>query len=584
MADDSRKRFTLLGELGRGGMATVHLAVDSRAGERVALKLLHAHLADRPSARRRLERELAASRAVDHAAVLEVREVVQHDGRLGLVLPLCAGGTLSEQVAAGGPLPKADLLALRDTLTGALRAAHKAGVLHRDVAPGNVLLDGSGPRGWRLTDFGLARLAEGHTASTTALGTPGYAAPEAYGPGRADPAIDAWAVGAVLFFAATGMAPFGSDGAGAVLGRQLAGAPVVDLREARPDLPNSVADGILGLLNPDPTQRYTLARAAAAVAIPTPAQPTHGWRPAAIGGLVSVGLLVLIGFFQDFGSFLISTIVDGHAIPRADVFEMTQGISALLLLPLALLPAVVAAWRDTQPDPSAGRRWMGVGALTIVNLVYGLAAAVVLPELGMRSAADLFGTMLFHQMVWIPLVAMVLAAVRPWVGLQSAPPEPPPVEDGLVDQTRRALTALQQALADAPEVTRIDLSDAVRSLVSATDVLATQRALQRPQHNPTAEASVADLSDRLARARTLGTAQVAELEQALANAETLRDEADAAEREWTRVAARLVEIQATALKLMRTVRMLTDTPAVTQALEDVRRGTKAAAQTHKELG
>ena len=150
-SDEPSERFTLLGELGRGGTATVWLVEDRRRQERVALKVVHAHLADRPSTRRRLARELQAASRVRHPAILHPLEEVEHEGAPALVLAATSGQTLLDRVEREGPLPEPELRTLLARIGGALAAAHAVGVLHRDVTPRNVLWDDDGEP--FLTDF-----------------------------------------------------------------------------------------------------------------------------------------------------------------------------------------------------------------------------------------------------------------------------------------------------------------------------------------------------------------------------------------------------------------------------------------------
>lgn len=239
--------------LGRGGMATVWLALDRSTGQRVALKLLHPHLAADPGARRRLDRELQAARLLDHPGVLLARERVEGDGQLGLVLPLHTGRTLAEVVAMDGPLPAEQVRRLGLRLAEALGAAHRAGVLHRDLTPRNVLIDERGSP--VLTDFGLARLQESRTArSTTLLGTAGYVAPEVLAGQRADPRSDLYGLGAVLFLAATGREAFAGAHPQAALQAQLQGR-VAPIAQTVPGFPPWLDQAIRCLLDPDPDQR-----------------------------------------------------------------------------------------------------------------------------------------------------------------------------------------------------------------------------------------------------------------------------------------------------------------------------------------
>ena len=188
------ERFEIAGVLGRGGMATVYLALDRVRGSQVALKVLHGHLADQPSARARLRREVEAAGRIRHPAALVASELFELDGHLALSLPLHDGETLAEHVAERGPLPIDALWRLGQDLSGALAEAHSKGVLHRDLAPGNIMMDRE--RRGVLTDFGLARLDNlASRSTTTAVGTAGFTAPEVLSGERHTPAADLYGLG-----------------------------------------------------------------------------------------------------------------------------------------------------------------------------------------------------------------------------------------------------------------------------------------------------------------------------------------------------------------------------------------------------
>ncbi len=252
------ERFEVVGTLGRGGTATVYLTRDRVRGEAVALKVLHPHLAHDPAMRRRLRREVRAASLVRSDAALVATELFEEGGTLALSMPMHAGTTLSERVRSGGPLAVDEIRVLAGRLSSALGAAHRVGVLHRDVSPNNVMLEQDASTA-QLTDFGLARTVEGTATATSVMGTPGYAAPETFAGQRTDPRSDLYGMGATLFFAATGQSPFGSRPPAVVLAAQLAGEQE-SLARLRPDLPEDLARTIESLLAVDPSQRPPSAR------------------------------------------------------------------------------------------------------------------------------------------------------------------------------------------------------------------------------------------------------------------------------------------------------------------------------------
>lgn len=243
-------RFELHGVVGRGGTAEVWLATDRLRGERVALKLVHPHLAADPDTRRRLRREVQAASVLRSAAALGPHDLHELDGVWALSMPFHPGQTLTERVAANGPMTPAEVRALGIRVATALADAHRAGVLHRDVTANNVLV-GDRVEDSVLTDFGLSRVLGGGR-STGLLGTAGYAAPEVYAGNRADPRSDLYGLGAVLYLALTGKPAFDPRDPMGALKAQLEDRPVrIPASSGPPDLIALIES----LLRPDPALR-----------------------------------------------------------------------------------------------------------------------------------------------------------------------------------------------------------------------------------------------------------------------------------------------------------------------------------------
>ena len=239
--------YRLLGPLGAGGMGTVYRARDGD-GRVVALKLLHAHLGADPEARERLTREVASLRRVRHPGVARVLDAEIDSSDAFVVTELVKGQDLAAYVRTRGPLPADELAELADRLRAALVVVHRAGVLHRDLTPGNVMVTDDGPV---LIDFGVAQAVEDARVTSTGLvaGTPGYLAPELLEGGQPSAAGDWWGWAALLVFAATGRPPFGRGTVVAQLNRARTGE--VDLA----GVDRRVAAALRSALAVDPWRR-----------------------------------------------------------------------------------------------------------------------------------------------------------------------------------------------------------------------------------------------------------------------------------------------------------------------------------------
>ena len=216
------ERFEVQRELGHGGMGEVYEAFDRQLAERIAIKTVRFDLAAEPTIVARFKREVQRSRRVTHANVCRVYDLfslTREDGRETsfLTMELIDGPTLYELVQSSGPLEVAEAQNLALQICAGLGAAHEAGIIHRDLKSGNILLAGSAPnRRVAITDFGLARVMSPEAQTRTMLpmgveGTMAYLAPELLSGGHATVGSDIYALGVVLFRMIAGAYPFRED-------------------------------------------------------------------------------------------------------------------------------------------------------------------------------------------------------------------------------------------------------------------------------------------------------------------------------------------------------------------------------------
>jgi predicted Ser/Thr protein kinase len=239
--------YRLVQQLGEGGMGVVHLALDHH-GRAVALKLLRPHIAHDPAARHRLSREVDILRRIEHPRVAPVVDADLEGERPYVVTRYVPGPSLDEVVRESGPMQGAELHRLARGLAEALNAIHAADVIHRDLKPGNVLLQDGEPV---LIDFGIAHVADDIRITMTGLvmGTPGYLSPEVVEGAPVTEATDWWGWASTLAFAASGAPPFGRGPMDAVLSRVARGE--ADLGRVDPRL----APLLYAALSPAPAQR-----------------------------------------------------------------------------------------------------------------------------------------------------------------------------------------------------------------------------------------------------------------------------------------------------------------------------------------
>ncbi|NHC22299.1 serine/threonine protein kinase [Nocardioides sp. IC4_145] len=242
--------YTLLTKIGEGGMGVVHLARGPQ-GDRVALKVLRPHIVGDDEARQRLAREVSSLSRVRSRWVAEIV-----DADPWAVVPFVAtryvpGLSLHDHVVEEGPVTGADLVWFAASLAEGLASVHAAGVLHRDVKPSNVLMEGRTPI---LIDFGLARVADDPKLTHTGwlLGTPGYLAPEILYGDDATTASDVHSWAATVAYAGTGRPPFGRGPSMAVMDRVRRGEHDVS------GLPDDLAAVVEAALDPEPERRPTL--------------------------------------------------------------------------------------------------------------------------------------------------------------------------------------------------------------------------------------------------------------------------------------------------------------------------------------
>ena len=256
-----RGRYRLLTPIARGGMAEVWEAEDEILTRRVAVKLLLPGLAVDPDLRTRFQREAISAARLAHPNVVAIYDTGEEDDTPFIVMELVRGRTLRDLLDQRGALPASAAVAIGSQVCDALCAAHDAGIVHRDIKPGNVLLAAPDDR-VKVADFGIARAAAGDGADLTKpgvlMGTARYLAPEQVHGEPVDARTDVYALGVVLYEMLVGRPPFTADSELATAMAHVSAEPLRP-RHARAGIPRSLETIVLRALAKDPADRYESA-------------------------------------------------------------------------------------------------------------------------------------------------------------------------------------------------------------------------------------------------------------------------------------------------------------------------------------
>ena len=415
--------YTIEGEIGRGGMGVVYNARDERLKRQVAIKVLPPELAFREEIRLRFLREAETAARLSHPHIVPIHAVGEGpNGLVYFVMAYVDGEPLGTKLKRRGRLPPEEARRIMSETSDALAAAHALGIIHRDVKPDNILLEGSRGR-VMVTDFGIAKALSSTTGGATltatgvAIGTPHYMSPEqAAGDREIDGRSDLYSLGVVTYQMLVGELPFQAPTVPGILMKQITErAPLVT--DKRPDCPEDLAAAVMRCLEKDPDDRWPTAdalrralesrtatlpqprsrpaapgrgavvparRAAAPVARKSPADVRHA-RPAApepVSGepaIVRETRATFVRWASVSGSLLVLDVATGNHIPSWSLF--VAGIMAAT----SLIPKYVKLWQ-------AGYSWRDVLARPVAPdaIVAGDRKAELPPattdEFGAQSA------------------------------------------------------------------------------------------------------------------------------------------------------------------------------------------------------
>jgi len=285
--------YTIVREVGRGGMGRVYLARDERLGRRVALKALAPHLTRDPTQRERLKREARSAALLTHPGICTVYALEEIGGDFYIATEFVDGHTLREEIRPGHRPAVAEVARTAGELAAALASAHKSGVVHRDLKPENIMRTRDGRL--KILDFGLARIEASAAAAAprfsgaainatqpgAMIGTPAYMAPEQINGGAVDARADIFALGVVLYEFACGVHPFNGSTPLAIVARVLE-SDASPIASRCPDLSAGLGEIIGRCLRKAPADRYgaagELSAALDAVSVaPTAGSPRTAW-------------------------------------------------------------------------------------------------------------------------------------------------------------------------------------------------------------------------------------------------------------------------------------------------------------------
>lgn len=250
-------QYTIEGQVGAGGMATVYKAYHARLDRNVAIKVMHPTFLSDPNFHSRFDREAKIIARLDHPNIVSIYDFDEHEGQPYLVMKFIEGRTLKELIQTKDAISIKDQKRIMRTLADALTHAHHMGILHRDIKPSNIIIDGRGEP--YLMDFGLARIAQGGESTMSAsmmLGTPQYISPEqAQGNIDLTPRTDIYSLGIILYELVVGRVPFSGDSAYAIVHDHIY-SPLPLPSDINPSISRQVEAVLLKALAKNPDERY----------------------------------------------------------------------------------------------------------------------------------------------------------------------------------------------------------------------------------------------------------------------------------------------------------------------------------------
>jgi serine/threonine-protein kinase len=261
LRDATLGEYEILEELGRGGMATVFLAHDIALDRKVAIKVMAPHLLEGEGMAERFKQEARTAAQLSHPHIIPIYAVRETEATLFFVMKYVEGKTLDEIVKRTGPMPIPMIKDVLAKVGAALGYAHRRNVIHRDVKPGNIMIDEEGTP--IVTDFGIAKVTQnkGLTMTGTTIGTPAYMSPEQCEAKQVTGASDQYSLGVVAWEMLTGKTPFSGDSAVTTMYKHCHEA-LPPLRDFRPDAPPEVADTVTRMLAKNPADRWPSLEAA----------------------------------------------------------------------------------------------------------------------------------------------------------------------------------------------------------------------------------------------------------------------------------------------------------------------------------
>src|ERR671923_12607 len=247
-------RYRIVRKLGAGGMADVYLAEDQELGRRVAIKILNDRHAADDQFVERFRREAKNAARLSHPNIVSIYDRGEAEGTYYIAMEFLDGRSLKELIVSRGPAPVSVAIDYTRQILAALRFAHRNGIVHRDIKPHNVLVDGEGRL--KVTDFGIARAGTSQmTEAGSIIGTAQYLSPEQAKGAPVDQTSDLYSVGVVLYELLTGRVPFTGDTPLEIAMKHLSAVPEPP-SEKRPEVPRDLDLVVLRALAKNPEDRY----------------------------------------------------------------------------------------------------------------------------------------------------------------------------------------------------------------------------------------------------------------------------------------------------------------------------------------